>query len=72
MAPPARATLMDATGAEGLADAALEASSVLRGEVRARRIGGLRDVRLARGLLAAAEGDRLATAAGRTITVRPR
>lgn len=60
---PAGARLMDVAGG-------IDAVYAVRTEVRARRIGGTRDVLLATGALAAGEGRWLATAAGRTVTAR--
>ena len=60
---PAGARLMDVAGG-------IDAVYAVRTEVRARRIGGTRDVLLASGALAASEGRWLATAAGRTVTAR--
>lgn len=60
---PAGARLVDAAGTT-------DALYVVRGLVRARRIGASRDVVVGRGAFAQVEGLRLATASGRKLTAR--
>lgn len=60
---PASARLVDAAGTT-------DALYVVRGVVRARRIGGARDVVVGRGAFAQVEGRSLATAGGRKLTAR--